>query len=154
MANDRYAPVLLLNMCMVRNGDKVLVLDKVGSKWDGLTFPGGHVEPGESLVMAAIREVQEETGLTVSRLKLRGTVHWFNKEDGSRWIIFLYEACAFSGELHGGSREGRVFWMEMEDFLKAELAPNMRDYMKIFLGECAEAYGEYYRSSIEDFGFY
>lgn len=141
--NDRYAPVMLLNMCMVQKGDKVLVLDKVGSNWDGLTFPGGHAEPGESLVSAAIREVWEETGLTVSDLKLLGTVHWFNRADGSHWIIFLYGAGAFSGELNGGGREGRVFWMELSEFMKAGLAPDMREYMKIFLGECVEAYGEY-----------
>jgi len=153
MAIDRYAPAALLNMCMVRNGTRVLVLDKVGSKWDGLTFPGGHAEPGESLVGSAIREVREETGFTVGKLKLCGIVHWFNREDGSHWLVFLYEAGEFSGELRY-SREGKVFWMEMEDFLRSELAPGMRDYLKIFLGEQIEAYGEYDSSSTGVFRFY
>ncbi|MGI6192227.1 MAG: 8-oxo-dGTP diphosphatase [Christensenellales bacterium] len=153
MASDNGAIVVLLNMCMVRNGTKVLVLDKVGSKWDGLTFPGGHAEQGESLISAAIREVQEETGLTVSNLKLCGNVHWFSKENGSHRLIFLYETGTFSGELRE-SREGKVFWMELEDFLKAELAPGMRDYLPVFFGECAEAYSEYDSTHVEAFRYY
>ena len=44
------AKATLLNMCMVTdpNTGRVLVQDKQGSRWDGLTFPGGHVEPGKA----------------------------------------------------------------------------------------------------------
>ena len=61
--------VKLYNMTMVYDGHgRVLVLDRVKSDWPGLTFPGGHVEPGESLVASAIREIYEETGLSVRGL--------------------------------------------------------------------------------------
>ncbi|MDD4369118.1 MAG: NUDIX domain-containing protein, partial [Oscillospiraceae bacterium] len=55
--------VELTNMCMVSQGDKVLVQDRLDPHWRGITFPGGHVETGESLAEAVIREVKEETGL-------------------------------------------------------------------------------------------
>ncbi|WP_217958420.1 NUDIX domain-containing protein [Acutalibacter muris] len=51
----------LTNMCMICDGSKVLVQDRIAPKWSGITFPGGHIEPGESFADAVIREVWEET---------------------------------------------------------------------------------------------
>ncbi len=61
--------VTLTNMCMIYD-DKgnVLVQDKVDETWGGLTFPGGHIEKGESFVDSVIREVYEETGLTIEKM--------------------------------------------------------------------------------------
>ena len=64
----------LTNMCMVCNGDKVLVQDRVDPDWPGITFPGGHVETGESFCASVIREVYEETGVKMEIDRL-GFVH-------------------------------------------------------------------------------
>ena len=69
---NRRESVEFVNMCMIKNGDKVLVQDRVSPDWPGITFPGGHVERGESFVAAVIREVREETGLTISKPQLCG----------------------------------------------------------------------------------
>ena len=47
------------NLCMVRDSDRVLVMDRKKEDWPGITFPGGHVEAGESFTEAVIREVKE-----------------------------------------------------------------------------------------------
>ena len=57
--------VILTNMCMIFDGTKLLVQEKVGKGFNGITCPGGHVEPGEPIVDSVIREIKEETGLTI-----------------------------------------------------------------------------------------
>lgn len=66
---DKITKCILSNMCMVYKGDKILVIDRVKSDWPGLSFPGGHVEKGETLEESVIREMKEETGLTLHSVK-------------------------------------------------------------------------------------
>lgn len=55
---SRRESVEFVNLCLIKNGDQVLVQDRVSPNWPGITFPGGHVERGESFVDAVIREVK------------------------------------------------------------------------------------------------
>lgn len=83
----RTETVTLTNMCMVYDdAGNVLVQDKVDKKWSGLTFPGGHIEKGESFVDSVIREVYEETGLTIEKPRICGTKDWL-RDDGSRYLV-------------------------------------------------------------------
>ena len=70
------------NLCMVRDGDRVLVIDRKKKDWPGITFPGGHVEAGESFTEAVIREVKEETGLRIASPRICGMKDWV--EDATR----------------------------------------------------------------------
>ena len=101
----RTETVTLTNMCMVYDdAGNVLVQDKVDKKWSGLTFPGGHIEKGESFVDSVIREVYEETGLTIEKPRICGTKDWL-RDDGSRYLVVFYKSNQFSGELKS-SHEG------------------------------------------------
>ena len=136
---DKPEQVILTNMCMIQDGSKVLVEDKV-SKWGcGIIFPGGHVEEHEPIVDSVIREMKEETGLTIENPKLCGIKEWIN-EDGSRYIVFLFRADKFSGTL-ASSDEGQVFWMGKEDVLKSNWIWHLDGLMRIFAdGEYTELF--------------
>ncbi len=136
---DRIDRVILTNLCMIYDGTRVLVEEKVGKDYKGIIFPGGHVEEQEPIVDSVIREMKEETGLTIQNPKLCGVKEWFN-EDGSRYIVFLFKTDQFSGELQS-SEEGKVFWVEMDELGTLPLMWHMEPMMRIFeTGEFAELF--------------
>ena len=125
--------VTITNMCMICDGDKVLVQNKVNCDWAGITFPGGHVEQGESFTDAVIREVLEETGLKISSPQLCGVKDWSN-EDGSRYMVLLYKTKKFEGNLTS-SEEGEVYWLSLEEMARLRLADGMDKMLTVFLNE-------------------
>lgn len=142
---ERTERVILTNLCMIRDGTKVLVEEKVGKGADGIIFPGGHVEEHEPIVDAVIREMKEETGLTIEHPQLCGVKEWIN-EDGSRYVVFLFKANQFSGELVS-SAEGRVFWVEKDEVLKTNWIWHMDGLMRIMADS---EYTELYLDAADD----
>ena len=142
--------IKLYNMIMICRGDEVLVLDRKKSDWAGLTFPGGHVEAGESFYESALREAREETGLDVKNLTLCGIVHWAAK-NGDRYIEYLYKTGDFSGDTVDGTSEGDIFWMRRDELLSSDkLSPNFEHYFPVFFGDkCAEAFFDWDGVSFE-----
>lgn len=127
---NRAERVTLMNMCMIYDGDRVLVQDKVGGSYTGITFPGGHIEPGESFADSVIREVNEETGLMISAPKLCGIKDWVDT-DGMRYMVLLYKTDKFSGELKS-SDEGRVFWTDINQLANMDIAEDMESTLKVY----------------------
>ena len=114
---------IFVNMCMITDGDRVLVIDRQKPDWPGVTFPGGHVEPGESFVASVIREVYEETGLSIEDPVLCGTKQ-FQTEEDARYVVLFFKASRFYGELKA-SDEGAVFWVERKDLPRYPLSMDM-----------------------------
>ena len=125
---SRKTEIELTNMCLICNGSKVLVQEKTGTY--GSVFPGGHVEEGESLLESVVREMKEETGLTIENPKVCGFKDWI-QEDGTRYVVLLYKTDKFTGELKS-SDEGRVFWIDRADIDSANLIWNMKELLEIF----------------------
>ena len=127
---SRTETVELMNLCMLRRGSQVLVQDRKSSIWPGVAFPGGHVEKGESFTDAVIREVQEETGLTIFSPRLCGIKDWC--ENGVRHVVLLYRTEQFTGTLRS-SDEGEVWWAELADLPSLDLASSdMLDLLRVF----------------------
>ena len=61
---DGIEKVIFMNMCMVYDNEgNVLALDKVGKGYSGTTFPGGHVETGETFKESVIRKFMKRPDL-------------------------------------------------------------------------------------------
>jgi len=128
---DRIEKAIFYNMCMICDGrGNVLVQDRVKS-WNGIAFPGGHVEFEESFVDSTIREIKEETGLIISNLNLVGVKQWFNKETG-RNVCFLYKTNSFKGELLEETEEGRNFWIPLNRINEMNIASGFDLMLEVF----------------------
>ncbi len=139
---------IFTNMCMLYDSHgNILVEERVKNDWRGIAFPGGHVEVGEAFTDSVVREVYEETGLTIEHPVLCG-VKQFKTNEGERYVVFLYKTDKFSGALHS-SAEGQVFWIKREELARYPLAADFADLVRVFeedgLSEffCYEENGEY-----------
>ena len=124
----RVEKVELTNLCLLRRGGEILLQNRVKADWRGLALPGGHVEPGESIVDSVIREMKEETGLTVKNPRLRGFKQF--PIDGGRYIVFLYEATEFEGELRD-SEEGDVAWYPREQVKELPTVEDLEELIQV-----------------------
>ena len=75
----------------------------------------GKLEPGESPYDCALRELHEETGLQAKELLFRGLISEVSpRAPDWQWLMFLYVATSFEGELQGDDREGTLRWSPIE----------------------------------------
>ena len=95
----------------VMDGDNVLLILKKRGLGDGYyNAPGGHIELEETSTEAAIRETKEETGLTVSDLKERGTLR-FQFKGGMRMVCYVFTTSVWEGDLKECD-EAKPFWAD------------------------------------------
>ena len=114
------------------NGNVLVQNKKNHPTWHGWNFPGGHVEKGEYVTPSVIREMKEETGLTIENPKLCGIKEFHKMKDGKRYIVFLYVANRYSGELKS-SDEGEVFWYPLSKLhLSNDLVDGFAEMLPVF----------------------
>lgn len=136
--------VELTVLCLIHQGDLLLLQNRVKKDWQGWTMPGGHVEPGESIVDAVVREMREETGLTVLNPKLCGAKQF--PIEGGRYLVFLFETEEFEGVLHS-SEEGQMRWIprsrlnqyktvdDLDSMLDVMLKPELTEFQYLVSGD-------------------
>ncbi|MEQ1918901.1 MAG: 8-oxo-dGTP diphosphatase [Elusimicrobiota bacterium] len=102
-------------LCYVRSGGRTLMMhrnkkegDVHRGKWNGL---GGKLDAGESPEECVIRELREESGLTIIEPRLRGVLTFPAFKNGEDWLVFVYTATRFEGSL-GACAEGDLEWVE------------------------------------------
>ncbi|MDF7668295.1 MULTISPECIES: 8-oxo-dGTP diphosphatase [unclassified Lactobacillus] len=130
---DRTERVTLTNMCMITKDDKILVLNRNDPTWPGLTFPGGHVEAHESFHDSVVREVKEETNLTITKPRLAG-IKQFYDDNSDRYIVLFYIANNFTGNVKA-SNEGALTWMTKDELMSHQLAYNFDRDLQVYFNE-------------------
>lgn len=139
---------ILCNMIKINRGNEVLVLDKVKKYgWEGLTFPGGHVEKVESITESVIREAKEETNLDIENIKYVGMISWYDIDNNDRIVGFLYETDDFSGELVRENVEGTLEFIDYEELKNMDgHSDSMDEIFAIYDGKYSEI-GLYYEDN-------
>ncbi len=125
--NTSRKKVQLSTTCFLRFGDEFLFIfrNKNPKKVDymRLNGVGGKVEPGESFLQCAIREVEEETGYKVEAKDCRflavGHLSGGYEDD---WLVNFFEMKVESKKIPLGSenREGSLIWMKADELLTNE----------------------------------
>ena len=111
---DEWEPTEVATLLYLFDGDKVLLIDKKTGLGKGMVnAPGGHVEEGETAREAAMREITEETGLTVPSVEYKGKLE-FQFVDGLRMRGYIFFAYEHSGELIE-TEEADPFWVPVAD---------------------------------------
>lgn len=126
---------ILTNICLIEDLETQRVVMQYrapeNNRWSGYAFPGGHVENGESFAESVIREIYEETGLTIQNPQLVGIKNW-PLDTGGRYIVIYYKATEFSGSLRS-SDEGEVSWVQKDQIPNLDLAYDMLPLMEMMV---------------------
>ncbi|WP_192835338.1 8-oxo-dGTP diphosphatase [Streptococcus parasanguinis] len=148
---SRETSTILTNLCLIEDCSTNKVVLQYRSperykKWSGYAFPGGHIEEGESLAESVIREIYEETSLTIANPKLVAVKDW-EPDEGGRYIVFCYKATEFTGQLRS-SEEGEVSWVAMDQLEKLDLSYDMLPLLEVMEDPDLSEY--YYRKRTDD----
>ena len=121
--------VELTVLCLVHRGEELLLQNRVKQDWRGYAMPGGHVEPGESIVDSVVREMREETGLIIHKPRLCGIKQF--PIDGGRYLVFFFKTNEFEGRLRS-SEEGKVEWIPRKELPNISTVTDFMDMLKVF----------------------
>lgn len=124
-------------LCYIEKDNKYLMLHRTKKendlnegKWIGV---GGKFEKDETPEECLLREVQEETGLTLTKYRLRAVITFVLNEWGSEYM-YLFTANEFSGEL-SECDEGKLKWVDKKDIFKLNIWAGDRIFLKKLIEE-------------------
>ena len=125
---SRTENVELAVLCLITDGKRVLLQNRVKDDWKGCALPGGHVEKNESFVDAVVREMKEETGLDIIEPRLMGVKQF--PIEGGRYVVFLFKADKFKGELRS-SDEGEMEWIDYERISEIKTVDDLSELLNV-----------------------
>ena len=128
-------------LCYIKKDDKYLLLhrtkkkdDPNEGKWIGV---GGHIEEGESPEECLLREVKEETNLTLTSYRYRALIT-FVSDIYETENMYLYTADSFEGELDYTCDEGELEWISKDAILNLPMWEGDRKFLPLIMDETTE----------------
>ncbi|MBP1996683.1 NUDIX hydrolase [Paenibacillus eucommiae] len=125
-------------LCFIKKGHQILMLNRLYSpnmgKWNGV---GGKIEAGETPQQSVIREVYEETGLSVDNPELVGTVTWILNDAISGMYVYISSiptSTDFSTPVNVA--EGILDWKDIDWVLNVKntgIADNVQEFLPVML---------------------
>lgn len=120
----------IVTHCVIRDGDRLLMLQKPRRGW--WVVPGGKLEVGETLTEGVVREVFEETGLTIRAPQLRGAFTVLEQESGEivkHWMLFTFYTESFQGVAKERTEEGILEWVPLAELATRPMAEGDRQFL-------------------------
>lgn len=128
----------LTTLCYIEQEDSYLMLyrnkkenDENAGKWIGV---GGKLESHENPFDCAMREVYEETGLTLKRFSLRGIIN-FESDIYENEVMYLFTATEFEGEITPNCSEGELRWIKKDGIMDLSMWEGDRIFLEKLLND-------------------
>lgn len=145
----------LATLCYIVRDGRTLMLHRNpkpgmrGGRWNGL---GGKLEPGESPEQCVVREVREESGLTVLDPRLRALLTFpaDPHTGGEDWYVVVYTATRTSGELQAQTEEGALEWVEDARLPSLEVFEGDRIFLPLLLDPETPVFSAVFRYDAAD----
>lgn len=129
-----HKPFALSAKVVVRDeGERCLLLKRSMSskgnpgKWD---LPGGKVDAGESFEQGLLREVAEETGLTISLQRVLGAAE--SESPTKRVAYLILEGRVESGQVRLSSEHDEYAWVDRQSLVSVDLAEQFRPFIQAY----------------------
>lgn len=130
--------------CLIIKDEEVLLLKKPRYGW--YAMPGGKMEAGESVYESVVREVAEETGLSINNPQLYSVATMLKASAPSpkdEWMMFTFKVEEFSGELVDESPEGQLEWIPISQLDQIPTAPSDRLIHQYIVKKDQHLYGSF-----------
>jgi len=125
-------------LCYLTDAGRLLMLQRKKEPFSmHWAAPGGKLEPGETPEEAVVREVREETGLSVRDLRLRAVCSETGEDPNYNWLLFIFQAGAYDGRLTP-SDEGELRWVPIDRLDEWPIPEVDRKLAKFLLGSESE----------------